>query len=66
MKLKYCALAALLNLIVVQPSFANAPFAELDQEIKQLTADDTDEFEQWYAAQIQEFNQWQQVYLADW
>ncbi|ELH4834046.1 transglycosylase SLT domain-containing protein [Vibrio harveyi] len=66
MKLKYCALAALLNLIVMQPSFANDPFAELDQEIEQLTADDTDEFEQWYAAQIQEFNQWQQAYLADW
>ena len=66
MKLKYCALAALLNLFVVQPSIANDPFAELDNEIEQLAADDTEEFDQWYIAQIQEFNLWQQAYLADW
>ncbi len=66
MKLKYCALTILLNLTVTVPSHANDPFAELDQEIEQLTVDDTAEFEQWYAAHIKEFNQWQQAYLADW
>ncbi len=66
MKLKNCALAVLLNLAVTMPSYANDPFAELDQEIEQLTVDDTAEFEQWYAEHLKEFNQWQQAYLADW
>nr|WP_321386139.1 transglycosylase SLT domain-containing protein [uncultured Vibrio sp.] len=66
MKLKNGALVVLLNLAVTMPSYANDPFAELDQEIEQLTVDDTAEFEQWYAAHLKEFNQWQQAYLADW
>ncbi|WP_264907631.1 transglycosylase SLT domain-containing protein [Vibrio sp. STUT-A11] len=66
MKLKNCALAVLLNLAVTMPSYANDPFAELDQEIEQLTVDDTAEFEQWYAEHLKEFNQWQQAYLVDW
>lgn len=66
MKLKYCTLAVLLNLLATMPGYANDPFAELDQEIEQLSADDTAEFEQWYAEHLKEFNQWQQAYLADW
>ncbi|MDV6249679.1 transglycosylase SLT domain-containing protein [Vibrio sp. EA2] len=66
MKLKYCALAVVLNLAVTMPSYANDPFAELDQEIELLTVDDTAEFERWYADHLKEFNQWQQAYLADW
>ncbi len=66
MKRKYCTLAVLLNLLAIMPSYGNDPFAELDQEIEQLSVDDTAEFEQWYAAHIKEFNQWQQMYLADW
>nr|WP_321461169.1 transglycosylase SLT domain-containing protein [uncultured Vibrio sp.] len=66
MKLKNGALVVLLNLAVTMPSYANDPFAELDQEIEQLNVDDTAKFEQWYAAHLKEFNQWQQAYLADW
>ncbi len=66
MKLHYYPIAILLNMLVTVHCYANDPFAELDQEVKQLSSDDSAEFEHWYIQQMQDFNQWQQGYLADW
>ncbi|MGF1834601.1 transglycosylase SLT domain-containing protein [Photobacterium sanguinicancri] len=59
-------LALSINLILVGGAHANDPFAELDQEVNQLSADHTDEFNLWYAEHIREFNAWQMANLAEW
>lgn len=67
MKIRYGMLAVAINLVMAgSPVYANDPFAELDQEVAQLNADDSDEFNQWYAEHIREFNAWQMAYLKDW
>lgn len=59
-------LAITMSFIFTPPLHANDPFAELDYEIEQLTADDSAEFEQWYVEHLKEFNQWQMAYLQQW
>ncbi len=66
MTFRHGVLAVAINVFLMGNVHANDPFAELDQEVGQLTADHTEEFTQWYANHIKEFNQWQMVYLQEW
>lgn len=66
MKFRHGVLAVAINVFLMGNVHANDPFAELDQEVGQLTADHTEEFTQWYANHLKEFNQWQMAYLQEW
>ena len=59
-----CAIA--ISLAFAGGATANDPFAELDQEVQQLSADHSEEFNLWYTEHIREFSEWQMAYLEQW
>ncbi|GAL02495.1 membrane-bound lytic murein transglycosylase E [Photobacterium aphoticum] len=66
MKCRHGVLAIAINLLLMGNVQANDPFAELDQAVSEMSADHSEEFNQWYAQHIEEFNQWQMANLEKW
>lgn len=63
---KITTLAIAIHLAFSFPATANDPFSELDSEIEQMHADDSEEFNQWYVEHLKEFTKWQMENLARW